>query len=310
MLSLLAQRLSLSFPVATTARRTLFIASTKPPAALLSFQARRTFITTPSLSAAAAAAAKKKTASPKKPTKATATKAKKATAPAPKAKTATTKKPAPKRKLAAKKPVKTKAKANPGPKPKPKKKVVVKPKRMVIAKEDLPPKKPPGAYMLFGNRYRQGLDADTLKDVTKVSKGMAEAWHALSEADKKVYHDENVILRGEYLKARQAYFERIDPTIIQELNKRRKAKGQRRVINPIKNSRPLTSYIRYIADFRATGEARAIRDTSGGREMNVKLARAAGASWAAMSDAEKAPYVEAYHKELDAWKAGRSTPSS
>jgi hypothetical protein len=78
-------------------------------------------------------------------------------------------------------------------------------------------------------------------------KESAVAWRALTEHEKQAFRDEHEELREDYVKRREAYWSSVDPAIVREINKQRKAKGIQRIRakKPAEEKRPLTAYIRF-----------------------------------------------------------------
>lgn len=272
---------------------------------VLSLQTRRTFLTgTPRISFPTAATTTKKaenltagkTAAGIKKTglKKPATKSKSKPKPKPKVK--------PKRKLAAKKKPAAKSKLK-----KPKK---AQPTRIKLTKEDMPPRAPSNAYVIFYTKYIRGLPEHskpkTIADISKCAKEASALWKTLSEADKQPFKDEQVAAREAHEIKRQAYFDTVPNAIFSEINRRRKNRGKKlihKLVRP-ENRKPLSNFFRYMVEFRASPDAQAIaaKETDV-RTRHANISRAAALQWKAMSDAEKAPYKKAASSELAAWRA-------
>ncbi|KAL4266328.1 HMG box domain-containing protein [Pleurotus pulmonarius] len=278
-------------------RAALFSRTFFSPRVAAALQARRTLHTSPSHDFPAKATTEKKASS----TKAT---------------TAGRKRPAAKgAKTTAKKPVK-KAKTKPKAKPKPKrvvrvakkrvarKKRAVKPPRVTLAMA--PPRGYPGAFILFHKqRVMEGRSPSKSMDEAKQSaRDSGNAWRALSEAEKEPFLKQAQVLREEYRKKREEYFENNDPKILKAINKKRVAKGHNKLRNhrPAgQEPRPLSAYFRFMREFRYTSEASHL----GG----VAAARTAGERWRAMSEEEKDVYKQAWLADKAEWEKRRESSS-
>lgn len=92
--------------------------------------------------------------------------------------------------------------------------------------------------------------------------------------------------------------EKVDPALLSELNRRRVAKGHRRILGP---RRPVTGYLRYVYEYTYSSSSveqgssffAHVRDESPRTEGDFQtyflaMSRRASSQWKAMSDAEKA----------------------
>lgn len=110
----------------------------------------------------------------------------------------------------------------------------------------MPPKEPLTPWIIFAQRFRAGRPTPKdLPEAQQILRDASGAWKALTEHEKQAFRDENAVLRAEYVKAREAYFETVDPAKLQLLNKRRKKAGKPRIKLPApKERRPLTPFFR------------------------------------------------------------------
>ncbi|KAF7971374.1 hypothetical protein HWV62_21336 [Athelia sp. TMB] len=210
----------------------------------------------------------------------------------------------PKRKVAAKKSAaKTVAK-----KPK-----VEKPTYPKLTKEDMPPKGPGNAYVIFFTKYIKGLrethQPKSLGDIQSISKDCSSMWQNFTLAEKQAP-------RALYQIERQAYFDKVPSATLKEINRRRVKRGLpkiRRPQNDVKDApaKPLSSFFLFAADFRKSEEAAEIRRTSPpGLPTSSSIARAAGVRWKEMDEAAKAPYLATTKKEREAYNATKEAAAT
>ncbi|KAI5117606.1 hypothetical protein M0805_006719 [Coniferiporia weirii] len=185
-----------------------------------------------------------------------------------------------------------------------KKKETVKPAKVKVTSQDMPPPKPGGPYFVFFRKYFADVDLSNASDkrtaIVQASKDAAAVWQGLSESEKQVYRDEYVAARAVYEKKREEYFKTVDPAVLKEINRRRAARGKPKIKTPTTNRKPLTSFFLYLAD-----ERKALSPVEGpdGPEQMIAFAKARGEKWRTMSDADKQTYVDRYNeakKEFDA----------
>ncbi|KAG9220018.1 hypothetical protein CCMSSC00406_0006931 [Pleurotus cornucopiae] len=272
------------------------------PRVAAALQARRTLHTSPSHDFPAKSTTEKKASS----TKATTAGRKR---PAAKGAKATAKKPAKK--------ASTKA-AKPKPKAKPKRVVrdAAKKKRVVTKKRPVkaprvtlamaPPRGYSGAFILFHKHrvLQAGAPSTSLDQAKQSARDSGAAWHALSEAEKEPFLKQAEVLKEEYKKKRAEYFENNDPKILRALNKKRVAKGHKRLRNhrpASQEPKPISSYFRFMAEFRET--------TEGSHFRGAAAARAAGERWRAMSEEEKDVYKQAWLTDKAEWEKRRQSSS-
>ncbi|KAH7926556.1 hypothetical protein BV22DRAFT_1194237 [Leucogyrophana mollusca] len=267
---------------------------------------RRTFLTTARLQAPATVAKSKATTKAKATTRAKAAPKKPAAKkPAAKAKRAVAKTP-------------TRAKAAPKkrgrPLTKPKPKAVPK-----VPKSGLPPTRPVNAYILFHTKFVNGQkeNAKSLEDVQALSRNAGAVWRSYSAEEKQPFIDEQEALKAEYLKKQAEYWENATPGLISAINKRRKHEGKVKIHRPRQsqssNRKPLTSFLRFVQEFRQSPDAAAIRSIGSGNRADcatARIAAEAGKRWRALSDADKAPYVQAFEEDQREWRRNQSAKES
>ncbi|KAJ8519724.1 hypothetical protein ONZ45_g3380 [Pleurotus djamor] len=211
----------------------------------------------------------------------------------------------------------TKAKAKPKAKPKPKKKPlraaskkkvaakkpkkkVVKPKPLKVNKSMAPPLGYRGPYLAFHvERMKTMEKPSSLDALREFSRESGAAWRAMSEEERQPWYDLAAANKEAYFKKREEYFKNYDPAVLRALNKKRRSKGvySYRIRTPIEDRKPPSSFFRYLAEFRNSDEAQGLSQ----KEISVR----GGAAWKAFSDAEKAPYVEAYKKDVELFELRR-----
>ncbi|KAG1758119.1 hypothetical protein EDD22DRAFT_912313 [Suillus occidentalis] len=170
-----------------------------------------------------------------------------------------------------------------------------------VPQSERPPVRSPSAYILFFSRLAKNRKGE-IKDMTAIqdlSKQAAAIWNNMTIAEKKL--DE--------------YWKTASPKTIREINARREYEGRTKIHRPHQEStskRPKGSYLRFLEDFRRSDDGRAMLEaghTPTGRAV-VNVARAAGERWRAMSDSDKAPYVEAFRKAVAKWEAKQGASES
>ncbi|KAF8659822.1 hypothetical protein AX16_001707 [Volvariella volvacea WC 439] len=210
--------------------------------------------------------------------------------PAAKAKTGTATK--------AKKTATTKAKKGPA------KKKAEKPKRAVIKPEMRPPKRPPSAYFLF---YLDFLEKNNLKpadkqDVVNFSIKSSQAWKELTLGEKQRYHDLCATKFAEYNASYDEWARNVDPAVLKELNRRKKARGGREFHLPKDGpSRPLSAYLMFAQETRSALPA-GLTFAEAGRKL--------GENWKGLSEAEKEPYRQRSKEEHAKWVKAKEAASA
>ncbi|KAI9451855.1 hypothetical protein F5148DRAFT_1238163 [Russula earlei] len=171
-------------------------------------------------------------------------------------------------------------------------KTTVEPK-VVIKPEDFPPKGPANVFGLWLHEWTRTQPKIDSRNAAQnhVKKG-AEIWGTVSEYDKQRYREKYDYLHAEYKRRLEEWREQVDPAVLRELNRRRRAKGQPRIRGPA-TGRPLTAFIRFYLN---------MRDEHPRTEGDVRsYVKALSGRWRALSDAEKARYKEPARAELTAW---------
>ncbi|KAF8880506.1 hypothetical protein BD779DRAFT_1473802 [Infundibulicybe gibba] len=252
--------------------------------------AHRTFVTTPRLglpikvNAAKPDAVKPKAAKGTKPT------------------AESEKKTPKKRVVAGKKPVK-----------KPKKKPTVASKKpakseitpvLTITSEMKPPKRGPTSYLLFFQRFlAQHPKVQSIEEMSRFTKTVGQAWHALSDAEKQPYVEQAARQNLVYERERAEWFAHVDPAVLRELDKRQKAKGKPKLTrprDPTKSKVPLSGYMTFAMEFRRTVEP--------GVPM-IEVARQTGAAWNALPVSERAEYNRSAMESRAQWEAEHKSES-
>ncbi|KAI6044562.1 hypothetical protein EDC04DRAFT_2889634 [Pisolithus marmoratus] len=147
-------------------------------------------------------------------------------------------------------------------------------------------------------------------NVVEITKRGGEAWASLTQAEKQPYYDEYEVLKAQHVKAREKYFNELDPSVLKAINKQRKARGKSKIRGLPKQPPLLSPYMRFASAFRSTAEGNAILQDKTSSELPVlRLGRAAGERWRSMSDDEKFPYVVAYNRDKEALQAGQKQKS-
>ncbi|KAI6103156.1 high mobility group box domain-containing protein [Pisolithus croceorrhizus] len=182
-----------------------------------------------------------------------------------------------------------------------------------VNKDDLPPKRPTPPYFLFLAKFRKDIDSDgslNESSVVEITKRGGEVWASLTQAEKQRYYDEYEVLRSQHIKAREKYFNELDPSVLKAINKQRKARGKPRIRGLPRQPAPLTPYMRFAVAFRSTDEGNAIlQDRASSERPMLRLGRAAGERWRSMSDEEKYPYFVAFKRDKEELQAGQRQES-
>lgn len=152
--------------------------------------------------------------------------------------------------------------------------------------------KPSNANILFQRHFKAECDKKGVKFSLKDS---AAAYKALSEKEKAKYVAEAAKLKEEYKKE----FARLKAEAVKN--------GE---FPEDKPKRPITAYLRYLNDVRAELMDKH-KNTPNKKDINKLVAKESGEMWKALSDDEKAPYIEEFNKEKEAhdavlkkWKDG------
>ncbi|THH07905.1 hypothetical protein EW145_g3061 [Phellinidium pouzarii] len=178
--------------------------------------------------------------------------------------------------------------------PKAKKQARPKPK-VVLKPEDKPPRKPGGPYFFFTGKISAGKKVPGPEAFLEAVKENKLAWISLSDDERQNFYNEYNAAVADYAKKRDEYLKTVDPSILKEVNRRRKMKGKDMLRKP-KPRKALNAYIQYAIEMRKS------TPPSPDRQGQLDFGRACGENWRAMSDAEKQPYVDRYiqaKKEYD-----------
>jgi len=199
------------------------------------------------------------------------------------------KKPTPR--AAAKKPTKKAAAAK-----KPRK--VVKKKPAPLPALPTVPKRGTNAFAMFiGSKKPFPVGRPATEYVTVLS---AE-WRALSDEGKKPFVELAATKNEQRKLVYQEFVDNIDSTTLRRLNAKRKAKGHTKIHVPQERRRPATAYIRFYTEQIKAGTIAAPEGLSRQQAFS-SMSSSASVKWRQLSDAEKAPYVESYTRDLEAFK--------
>ncbi|KZP18524.1 hypothetical protein FIBSPDRAFT_1046207 [Athelia psychrophila] len=222
---------------------------------------------------------------------------------------------APKKTAAAKKPASKADSKDAAKKPAAKKAAKVEtPTRPKLTQEDMPPKHPGTAYIIFYTKYLKGLSEahkpKSLADVSVLAKDASAMWRSFSEAEKQPFVDDFQRARALYVIEHQAWLKNVPSETLAEINRRKVAQGKRQISGPrpvveVIRKRPLTNFFRFISEFRQTAEAAEILRTTE-HKGHLQISRVAGEKWRAMDEDARAPYTEAAKKEWDAFNLAES----
>ncbi|KAF8483411.1 hypothetical protein DFH94DRAFT_721614 [Russula ochroleuca] len=172
--------------------------------------------------------------------------------------------------------------------------------KVKIRDEDKPPKQPVNAYVLWISDWiRSQPKIENLEVAQDTVKKGAQIWHTVPEHEKQRYQEKCDALRVEYYRRIEEWREKVDPSVLRELNRRRVAKGQKPIRGGSEDdSRPLTGYLRYYMH---------VRDEYPRTEEDYPayfkaLSTRVSSQWKAMSDAEKAKYTDPARADFAAWR--------
>ncbi|KAJ3552598.1 hypothetical protein NM688_g4070 [Phlebia brevispora] len=203
------------------------------------------------------------------------------------------------RKPAAKKPATRKAAAKKRAKPKKRATKPKAPERVRITAADKPPKKPAPPFLLFWKDYQQknGIKIASLSEMSVYIKQAGEAWRGSSEAQKKPYVDAWEKAKETYYPVLAEYYKNVDSKKMREINRRRAAKGKRRLPNHKPRASSAYSFFmkEYMLDWYKTHPAPARVGGSLG-----ECSKSCAAKWRSLSTVEKAPYIDASTRSKEA----------
>lgn len=208
---------------------------------------------------------------------------------------------------------KVKAKAKPGPKPKPKPtpkpklrgrpKVSkpAKPPTVKLEPEDKPPRAPGNTFIQFYvDFYKRAGPLGTTEGSRLRSREAAKAWGLLSDEEKAVWREKGAAAYAEYKTKYTAWLKTVDKTKLAELNRRRKKRGIAVITQNKLHPKPPNSFVRFAQELSKTKFTKGMQPP--GVNYPPYLSRESAAIWKTMSDAEKAPYVEEYQRDIAVWK--------
>ncbi|TFK69985.1 hypothetical protein BDN72DRAFT_878061 [Pluteus cervinus] len=187
-------------------------------------------------------------------------------------------------------------------KKKPAKKPVKKP--LVVKPNMLPPKKAISPYFRFYQSYLSGLPKPTsVEEVRVLASQCAQAWRALSESEKQPYVDAFAVDRIEHDKKRMEWFNNVDPAVLRAINKRKVAKGNRKIIkprNPDAPKRPMTSFFLFANDHRHSIDP-SLKTTDKAKKL--------GEAWKSLPAEEKERYAKTAAEGRAEFRANHPKPS-
>ncbi|KAI0083878.1 hypothetical protein BDY19DRAFT_910263 [Irpex rosettiformis] len=181
------------------------------------------------------------------------------------------------------------------------KKVAAKPK--IDIKGHKPPKAAPSSWILFAKARKAELGT-TFHSITEANQFMREAsavWKTLPEEEKQKFNDQAKVLMADYIIRRKEYLATTPPAIIKEINKRSVQKGGRAMKLP--SRKPASAYLRFLAEY--SPEFKKIWQGEP-KDFVRNLAPASAERWRLLSDAEKAPYFEAWRKDTEKYFADKA----
>ncbi|KIK95015.1 hypothetical protein PAXRUDRAFT_827416 [Paxillus rubicundulus Ve08.2h10] len=170
--------------------------------------------------------------------------------------------------------------------------------KVTISKKDLPPKRPPGTFLLFFMSYLKSQPkAKTMEETQALAKRASEVWKTYSIAEKQPFYDENEVLKEQFQKERVEYFRNTSITTLKQINKSRRARGKVVVRRVTETPRPVTAFLRFVSDFRKSTDGQSIMtQTVPGKNHNIQLITAAGERWRSMTAEDQSPYFEQSRK--------------
>ncbi|KAF5354050.1 hypothetical protein D9756_007212 [Leucocoprinus leucothites] len=186
----------------------------------------------------------------------------------------------------------SKVQAKPAAK-KEKKKVEKKPK---FKREDLKvPRRPNvSAWTLFTQTMfmeRPSRPKDISETQTEV-KNFAAKWKTMTDEEKKPYQDKANVENEKLTKEYEQWKNSVDPKVLKAINNKRKAAGKPRILGPKSESKmPLTSWIRFLGDFKTQQEPMKYKE----------LLKLAGPAWRDLPADRKKVYEDAYAKDLQVY---------
>ncbi|KAI8922627.1 high mobility group box domain-containing protein [Entophlyctis helioformis] len=178
-----------------------------------------------------------------------------------------------------------------------------------------PPPKPMSAYLHFVKEQHPAVSkslahVDKATRSTAVMKELSKRWEAVSDKDRQPFQKRADADAAAYKDAYEQYLQRLTPTdrvILREINRANEKLGRSTVKVPkdaAAPKRPSSGYILLSAEYFKMNDAdrrRLIGNAAAGTFQ--EQARALGAYWRSMSDAEKQPYIQKYIKAKESYDA-------
>ncbi|KIY52161.1 hypothetical protein FISHEDRAFT_56138 [Fistulina hepatica ATCC 64428] len=220
------------------------------------------------------------------------------------AKSSTAKKATAKKTTAKKAAPKKKAARKAAPKKKKTAKKVVKQPVFKITQTMMPPKRPLNPFLHFAMEEKASMPpATSASEAMEHMKVLSAKYQQLSPSQKKVFEDRAAQQSAKYATARAEWERNIDPSTLRKMNKVLVAKGKRRlrryiVMREKENKKPLTSFFRFYADYRAS------HDITGRSLMDVS--RDVGVAWKNLPAAEREVYKQSADQDAAKWRGARA----
>ncbi|KAF7760262.1 transcriptional regulator family: HMG [Agaricus bisporus var. burnettii] len=194
----------------------------------------------------------------------------------------------------------TKAKVKAKPKAKTtgrKKKVAKKVAKPVFTREQLkvPTRRPAGGYLTFvAEQFAKQPKVSTSEGARERTRNIAAQWRTLTEQEQQAYKDK-ATEAGKKVKADfETWIENLDPAILREINRRRKARGKQKIRAPSKGPKgPVPAFLQFLGDFKADNPNLAIKE----------LGKEGGVAWRQLPQARKDVYLLAYRNARKALEA-------
>ncbi|KAJ6558671.1 hypothetical protein B0H10DRAFT_2120708 [Mycena sp. CBHHK59/15] len=168
-----------------------------------------------------------------------------------------------------------------------------------ITKAMGPPKRGLSAYTVFAQEL---LNTSTfMKDGAPKERIAAcgPAWKALSDAEKQPYYAKALVSREQAADAYNEYMAGVDPKLLFQINKQRKAKKLPLYRNHLAPKRPRSSFFRFMDEFRKATPPNSV----------TEIAKLGGEAWKALSVSDKERYAREYKGEMTTWRLEHPSPA-
>ncbi|KAF9240024.1 hypothetical protein BU15DRAFT_61655 [Melanogaster broomeanus] len=182
--------------------------------------------------------------------------------------------------------------------------------KVLIPREDLPPKRAPGPYILFFRSYLMGQPkpANTAERRNNILRA-SEVWASLSMAEKQPFFDEHRDMSEQYYNNKEEYRRNTPASTLKLINKSRKARGKPkiriRLVDTVRQ--PKNAFVWFMDEFRQSPEAKAIMNEAvAGKSYLPAVTKAGAERWRSMSADEKAPYFEMSKKSQEDYMAEKA----